>query len=99
VELIGLGEGNKKPLGRLKNDVKRSLRKTFSAKTRDILKDVEPRLSVCMFICTLFVYLLIGDHGFCTDAKCSNNLIGVYKVHNSTAAELVAHFPSAGAGE
>jgi hypothetical protein len=47
VDLIGLGEGNKKPLGRLKNDLKRSVSRTFSAKTRDILKDVEPRLSVC----------------------------------------------------
>lgn len=53
VELIGLGEGNKKPLGKLKNDVKRSVRKTFSAKTRDILKDVEPRLTVCILLyCT-----------------------------------------------
>lgn len=60
VELIGLGEGNKTSLGRLKNDVKRSVRKTLSAKTRDVLKDVEPRLTVCLFrvvatgsICTL----------------------------------------------
>jgi hypothetical protein len=45
VELIGLGEGNKSSLGRLKNDVKRSVRKTLSAKTRDVLKDVEPRLT------------------------------------------------------
>ena len=48
VELIGLGEGNKTSLGRLKNDVKRSVRKTLSSKTRDVLKDVEPRLTVCL---------------------------------------------------
>lgn len=46
VQLIGLGEGNKKALGRLKNDVRRSVRKIFSPKTRNILKDVEPRLAV-----------------------------------------------------
>jgi hypothetical protein len=51
VELIGLGEGNKTSLGRLKNDVKRSVRKTLSAKTRDVLKDVEPRLTVCTVLC------------------------------------------------
>ena len=51
VELIGLGEGNKSSLGRLKNDVKRSVRKTLSAKTRDVLKDVEPRLTVCLLLC------------------------------------------------
>lgn len=46
VELIGLGDGNKKAIGRLKNDVRRSVRKTFSPKTRDVLKNVEARLSV-----------------------------------------------------
>lgn len=46
VELIGLGEGNKKAVGKLKNDMRRTLRKTLSSKTRNILKDVEPRLSV-----------------------------------------------------
>jgi hypothetical protein len=58
VELIGLGEGNKTSLGRLKNDVKRSVRKTLSAKTRDVLKDVEPRLTVCLVLCGCHQYHL-----------------------------------------
>ena len=46
VELIGLGDGNKSSVGRLKNDVRRSVRKTFSPKTRDVLKHVEQRMGV-----------------------------------------------------
>lgn len=49
VELIGLGDGNKKALGKLKNDVRRNVRKTFSPKTRDVLKHVEERMNVRPF--------------------------------------------------
>lgn len=49
VELIGLSDGNKKALGKLKNDVRRNVRKTFSPKTRDVLKHVEERMNVRPF--------------------------------------------------
>ncbi len=46
VALIGLGNSNKKAAGRLKNDLRRGLRKQFSSKTRDLLAHVEQRMAV-----------------------------------------------------
>lgn len=48
--LIGLGDSNKKAAGRLKNDLRRSLGKQFSSKTRDLLAHVEQRMAVCTFM-------------------------------------------------
>mmetsp|Transcript_21092 Transcript_21092/g.63458 ORF Transcript_21092/g.63458 Transcript_21092/m.63458 type:complete len:540 (-) Transcript_21092:1209-2828(-) len=45
VALIGLGDSNKKAAGRLKNDLRRSLGKQFSSKTRDLLAHVEQRMA------------------------------------------------------
>ena len=46
VALLGLGDSNKKTLGRLRNDVRRGVRRVLSAKTRDNLKNTEERMAV-----------------------------------------------------
>ena len=46
VAMIGLGDGNRSAAGRLRNDVRRSLKSVFSSKTRDKLKNTEQRMAV-----------------------------------------------------
>jgi hypothetical protein len=54
VAMIGLGDGNRSAAGRLRNDVRRSLKSVFSSKTRDKLKNTEQRMAVganCLLCC------------------------------------------------
>ena len=46
VAMLGLGDGNKTAAGRLRNDVRRSIKSVFSSKTRDKLKNTEQRMAV-----------------------------------------------------